>query len=187
MIQNNGGCPVKNLAVAQLVLNYIQTNQVSNGQFLTAGPINNAGFEITPDTWLDGYLFPVGAVSAYNQGLYVVALQACQKLGLPVTDNQIATALAVYQGLYDPKLGYIRWLSTQTYKGPDVLAGDALSLFLWNQPLLSDTAVRNTLAAQVRTQYGMEGLAQQDGTSVPANQFLTLTNNPTTGAVEGIP
>jgi hypothetical protein len=117
----------------------------------------------------------------------VVALQACQKLGLPVTNDQIAAALAVYQGLYDQNLDYIRWLSTQTYKGPDVLVGDALSLFLWNTPLLSDTAVRNTLAAQVRTQYGMEVLAQQDGSSVPANQFLTLTNNPTTGAVEGIP
>jgi hypothetical protein len=178
---------LKNLTIAQSVLNYIQSNQVNNGQFITAGPINNAGFEITPDTWLDGYLFPVGAVSAYNQGLYVVALQACQKLGLPVTNDQIAAALAVYQGLYDPQLGYIRWLSTQNYKGPDVLAGDALSLFLWNTPLLSDAAVRNTLNAQVRTQYGVEALAQQNGTSVPANQFLTLTNNPTTGAVEGIP
>jgi hypothetical protein len=178
---------LKNLTIAQSVLNYIQSNQVNNGQFITAGPINNAGFEITPDTWLDGYLFPVGAVSAYNQGLYVVALQACQKLGLPVTNDQIAAALAVYQGLYDPQLGYIRWLSTQNYKGQDVLAGDALSLFLWNTPLLSDAAVRNTLNAQVRTQYGVEALAQQNGTSVPANQFLTLTNNPTTGAVEGIP
>ncbi len=94
------GLPVKNAAVAQLVLNYIQSNQVSNGQFLTAGPgsSSTAGFEITPDTWLDGYLFPVGAVSAYNQGLYVVALQAGQKLGLPVTNDQIAAALAVYQG-----------------------------------------------------------------------------------------
>jgi hypothetical protein len=181
------GLPVQNLAVAQLVLNYIQTNQVTSGQFVTAGPINNAGFEITPDTWLDGYLYPVGAVSAYNQGLYVVALKACQKLGLPVTNDQIAAALAVYQGLYDPNLGYIRWLSTQTYKGPDVLVGDALSLFLWNTPLLSDTAVRNTLNAQVRTQYGMEDLVEQNGSSVPADQFLTLTNNPATGAVEGIP
>jgi hypothetical protein len=181
------GLSVQNLAVAQLVLNYIQTNQVNNGQFVTAGPINNAGFEITPDTWLDGYLYPVGAVSAYNQGLYVVALKACQKLGLPVTNDQIAAALAVYQGLYDPNLGYIRWLSTQTYKGPDVLVGDALSLFLWNTPLLSDTAVRNTLNAQVRTQYGMEDLVEQNGSSVPADQFLTLTNNPATGAVEGIP
>lgn len=178
---------LKNLTVAQSVLNYIQSNQVNNGQFITAGPINNAGFEITPDTWLDGYLYPVGAVSAYNQGLYVVALEACQKLGLPVTNAQIASALSVYQGLYDPQLGYVRWLSTLTYKGPDVLAGDALSLFLWNTPLLSDTAVRNTLNAQVRTQYGVEALAEQNGTSVPADQFLTLTNNPTTGAVEGIP
>jgi hypothetical protein len=178
---------LKNLTVAQSVLNYIQSNQVNNGQFITAGPINNAGFEITPDTWLDGYLYPVGAVSAYNQGLYVVALEACQKLGLPVTNDQIATALSVYQGLYDPQLGYVRWLSTLSYKGPDVLAGDALSLFLWNTPLLSDTAVRNTLNAQVRTQYGVEALAEQNGASVPADQFLTLTNNPTTGAVEGIP
>ena len=179
--------PVKNVATAQLVLNYIQSNQVNNGQFLTAGPVNNAGFQITPDTWLDGYLFPVGAVSAYNQGLYVVALQACQKLGLAVTDDEIAAALAVYRGLYDPNLGYVRWLSTKTYKGPDVLVGDALALFLWNRPLLADNVVRNTLAAQVRTQYGVEALAKQDGSSVPANEFLTLTNNPTTGAVEGIP
>jgi hypothetical protein len=178
---------LKNLSMAQLVLNYIQSNQVDNGQFITAGPINNAGFEITPDTWLDGYLYPVGAVSAYNQGLYVVALQACQKLGLPVTNDQISAAHAVYQGLYDPQLGYVRWLSSLTYKGPDVLAGDALSLFLWNRPLLSDTAVRNTWNAQVRTQYGVEALAEQNGTSVPADQFLTLTNNPTTGVVEGIP
>jgi hypothetical protein len=178
---------LKNLSIAQLVLNYIESNQVNNGQFITAGPIDNAGFEITPDTWLDGYLYPVGTVSAYNQGLYVVALEACQKLGLPVTNDQIATALSVYQGLYDPQLGYVRWLSTLSYKGPDVLAGDALSLFLWNTPLLSDTAVRNTLNAQVRTPYGVEALAEQNGTSVPADQFLTLTNNPTTGAVEGIP
>lgn len=181
------GLPVKDAATAQLVLDYIQTNQVSNGQFLTAGPINNAGFAITPDTWLDGYLFPVGAVSAYNQGLYVVALEACQKLGLTVADDQIAAALAIYRGLYDPNLGYIRWLSTKTYKGPDVLVGDALSLFLWNRPLLSDEVVRNTLAAQVRTPYGVEVLTKQDGSSVPADEFLTLTNNPTTGAVEGIP
>jgi hypothetical protein len=181
------GLSVQNLPIAQLVLNYIQANQVNNGQFITAGPINNAGFEITPDTWLDGYLYPVGAVSAYNQGLYVVALEACQKLGLPVTNEQIASALAVYQGLYDRSLGYIRWLSTEEYKGPDVLVGDALSLFLWNTPLLSDTAVTNTLNAQVRTQYGVKDLAERNGTSVPADQFLTLTNNPTTGAVEGIP
>jgi hypothetical protein len=180
------GLPVKNAPTAQLVLNYIQTNQVSDGQLLTAGPVNNANFEITPDTWLDGYLFPVGAVSAYNQGLYVVALQACQKLGLAVTDDQIAAALAVYRGLYDPNLGYMRWLSTKTYKGPDVLVGDALSLFLWNRPLLADNVVRDTLNAQVRTQYGVKALAKQDGSSVPADEFLTLTNNPTTGAVEGI-
>ena len=113
--------PVKDTATATLVLNYIRANQVSSGSFLTAGPIDNAGFEITPDSWLDGYLYPTGAVDAYDQGLYVVALEAAQKLGVAVSDQEIAQATAVYRGLYDPALGYVKWLSTKDYRSPDVL------------------------------------------------------------------
>ena len=178
---------VANQSVAQSVLDFIRANQVQGNAFVTGGPFNNGGFEITPDSWLDGYLFPVGAVNAYDQGLYVVALRAAQGMGLDVTDAQIAGAQSVYRGLYDPQLGYIRWLSTETYKSPDVLVGDALSLYLFNQPLLPDVSAINTLNAQVFTQYGMEDLAQADDSSVPPDQFLTLTNSPTTGEVLGIP
>lgn len=168
------GLPVANTSVAGQVLAYIQANQVSNGAFVTAAPASQGGFTISPDTWLDGYLYPAGAISAYDQGLYVVALQAAQKLGLAVTSAQVSQAIAVYQSLYDPQLGYVKWLSTTTYKGPDVLTGDALSLLLFGQALLPDAEVASTLAHQDWTANGMAVLATQDNQYVPAGQFETL-------------
>jgi hypothetical protein len=101
---------VANLSVAKLVLDYIENNQVSSGTFETAAPANYGnGFDISPDSWLDGYLYPAGAVDAYDQGLYVVALEAGQRLGLGVTSAQVGQADAVYRSLYDPQLGYVRW------------------------------------------------------------------------------
>jgi hypothetical protein len=177
---------VANLSVAKLVLDYIESNQVSSGAFQTAAPVNYGnGFDISPDSWLDGYLYPAGAVDAYDQGLYVVALEAAQRLGLGVTSAQINQADVVYRSLYDPQLGYVRWLSGTTYKSPDVLAGDALSLYLFDQPLLPATEVVSTLRAQVVTPYGTKDLATSDGGYVPADQFLTLQTN-AQGQVEGV-
>ncbi len=166
--------PVENLRVAKLVLRYLQSNQVRHGAWLTTAPQRYGHFTISPDTWLDGYLYPQGAVSGYAQGLYVVALEAARRLGLGVTDAAITRADRVYQSLYDPKLGYLRWLSTTTYKGPDVLAGDALSLLLFNVPLLPAAEVTSTLAHQYWTPYGMAALATNDNTYLPARRFETL-------------
>ena len=166
--------PVKNLSVAQLVLDHIQTTQVKNGAWLTVAPQAYSQFTYSPDTWLDGYLYPQGAESGYAQGLYVTALMAAQKLGLGVTNAQIQQADQVYRSLYDPQLGYIRWLSTTTYKGPDVLTGDALSLLLFNTPLLPEAMVSSTLAHQDFTPYGMAALATQSNGYVPATDFETL-------------
>ena len=166
--------PIENLRVAKLVLRYIQSNQARQGAWLTTAPQKYGHFTISPDTWLDGYLYPQGAVSGYAQGLYVVALEAARKLGLGVTDAAIARADRVYQSLYDRKLGYLRWLSTTTYKGPDVLTGDALSLLLFNLPLLPAAEVTSTLAHQYWTPYGMAALATKDNTYLPARRFETL-------------
>jgi len=170
-------------ATAQRVLDYIRTHQVSGGAFVTAGPVTNGGFAITPDSWLDGYLFPAGAVNAYNQGLYVVALKAAKALGAKVTDAEIARATTVYRNLYDPGLGYVRWLSTKDYRSPDVLAGDALSWYLFDKPLLSDDMARRTARAQVRTAYGTKALDSGGPIGIPANEFRTLANDPATGQV----
>ena len=166
--------PVKNVKVAKLVLHYIERSQVHDGAWLTTGPQKYGRFRISPDTWLDGFLFPQGAVSGYAQGLYVVALEAARRLGLGVGNVAIARADRVYRSLYDPKLGYLRWLSTTTYKGPDVLVGDALSLLLFNQPLLPGPEVASTLAHQEWTPYGMAVLAREDNTFLPADRFETL-------------
>jgi hypothetical protein len=167
--------PRADLSVARLALAYINKRQVSNGAFLTAAPTNYGGrFVISPDSWLDGYLYPNGAVDAYDQGLYVVALEAAQRLGLPVTAHQLDRAEAVYRSLYDPRLGYLVWLSTTTYKSPDVLAGDALSLYLFNRPLLPAAEVVSTLRAQASTPYGTMDIATSAGSYLSADQFRTL-------------
>ncbi len=169
--------PVKNLGVAKLVLHYVRAHQVRDGAWLTTAPQKHGRFTISPDTWLDGYLYPQGAVSGYAQGLYVVALEAAQKLGLKVGGAAIAQADRVYRSLYYPKLGYLRWLSTATYKGPDVLVGDALSLLLFNRPLLPAREVASTVAHQDWTPYGMADLATKDNAYLPADQFETLELN----------
>jgi alpha-L-arabinofuranosidase len=169
--------PVKNRSVARLVLHYVETDQVRDGAWLTTAPQKHGRFTISPDTWLDGYRYPLGAVSGYAQGLYVVALEAARKLGLGVGNRAIARADRVYQSLYDPKVGYLRWLSATTYKGPDVLVGDALSLLLFGRPLLPDAEVASTLAHQDWTPYGMAVLATKDNTYLPAHRFETLELN----------
>jgi hypothetical protein len=169
--------PVSDPSTARLVLAYVIAHQTSDGKFLTAAPQDWNGYPFSPDSWLDGYGYPQGAVDAYDQGLYVVALEAAQRLGLGVTSADIAAADKQYQALYDPSLGYMRWLSTTTNKSPDVLTGDALSLYLFGRPLLPARVVSSTLAAQTWTPYGMKDLATSTGGYVPASEFLNTTNN----------
>jgi hypothetical protein len=169
--------PVKNVRIAKLVLRYIETNQVRGGDWLTTAPQKHGQFTISPDTWLDGYLYPQGAVSGYAQGLYVVALEAARQLGLGVGGAAIDRADRVYRSLYAPSLGYMRWLSTTSDKGPDVLVGDALSLLLFNRPLLPEAEVASTLAHQDWAPYGMADVATQHNAYLPPQEFETLELN----------
>jgi len=160
------------LTTAANVLSFVNASQVSDGTF------NQGAGGQTYGSWLDGYLYPPDSVDAYDQGLYVVALMAAQRLGLAVTGQQIAQAEAVYRSLWDPQTGYVRWLSGTTDKSPDVLVGDAMSLYLFNQPLLPAREVVSTLNAQTWTPYGMEVLAAQDGSYLPATDFSAFSGIP---------
>lgn len=162
------------MATAATVLSFINTNQVIDGAF---NPGTGGGGQ-TYGSWLDGYLYPPQSVNGYDQGLYVVALTAAQRLGLPVTGQQIAQAEAAYKALWDPQAGYVRWLSGTTDKSPDVLVGDAMSLYLFNRPLLPAREVISTLNTQTWTPYGMEVLAQQDGSFLPASDFSAFSGIP---------
>lgn len=169
---------VANKVVAGTVLQYILRHQVVKGAFVTVAPARYGGHaDISPDSWLDGYLYPSGRVDGYDQGVYVVALEAAQRLGLAVSAGQLQAAEETYRSLYDPSVGYIPWLSGTTYKSPDVLVGEALSLLLFKKALLSNAVVTNTLHHQSWTPYGMKVLAQANGSYVPAGRFTTLQQN----------
>lgn len=122
-----------------LALGYINTIVVGN-QYQA----NNSDAGHTK-TWMDGYIYGAGTYNGYNQGLYCVALKCAKQLGLNVLQADINAAIAQYQALYDTNLGFVKFTSDKTYLSPDVLTGEALSLFLFKESMLSDIAVINTI------------------------------------------
>ena len=119
----------------------------------------------TAGSWLDTGYNPPGSVNAYSQGLYVVALMAAKGLGVNISEGQIRAAQSAYAALYSPSLGYLPWDSAPgyRYRAPDVLAGEAWSLFLFNRSILPTSVVAGTLRSLVTTPYGMEDVANADG------------------------
>jgi len=83
---------------------------------------------------------------AVNQGMLAVTLRVAQELGLPVTNEYIAKANAGYRAFYDKKRGYL--IDNKAY--PYVITFNALlpefvSLWLFNEPILTSEMVNNTL------------------------------------------
>lgn len=169
--------PVANREIASLVLNYILNHQVRDGRFFAAGPSIFEHYPFSPNGWLDGYGYSRGDVIASNQGIFVVALEAAGRLGITVSPLLLSEAKNEYASLYDNQLGYMRWLGSKEYRSPDALAGEALSLYLFDRPLLSDSVVRKTLQAQVWSKYGMQILATRNMRYVTPNEFLNTTND----------
>ena len=162
--------------LAALVMRYILQRQVDGARFVTAGAEPFNGHPFSPNGWLDGYRYAKGDVITANQGLFVLALKAAARLGAPIPAGLTDRARDEYRRAYDPALGYMRWLASTDYRSPDVLLPEALSLYLWNEPLLDDRTVRATLAAQRWSDHGMRVLTTRDGDWVPATEFLNTTN-----------
>lgn len=81
-----------------------------------------------------------------NQGVWAVTLQVAKRLGLPVNQQWIDNAIAGYRSFYDAEKG--RLINDRLF--PDTISvGDLMpefaSLWLLNQPMLSDDMVINTL------------------------------------------
>lgn len=127
-------------------------------------------------TWMDGFKYTAGSIATYNQGLYCVALKCLQLLGAGnITNTQIANAIAQYQALYNSGVGYVTFTSDKTYLAPDVLVGEALSLYLFGQSMLTDTMVNNTVAAIVAkaTIYGAPDVQTSAGAYLETNEFIS--------------
>ncbi|MDO9154865.1 MAG: hypothetical protein Q7U47_14355 [Paludibacter sp.] len=83
---------------------------------------------------------------AVNQGMFAVTLRVAQELGLPVQKETIENANAAYRAFYDKKRGYL--IDNKTF--PYVISFNALlpefvSLWLFNEPILTSEMVNNTL------------------------------------------
>lgn len=81
-----------------------------------------------------------------NQGMLAVTLRVAQELGIPVKKNYIEKANAAYRAFYDKKRGYL--IDNKAY--PYVISFNSLlpefvSLWLFNEPILTSEMVNNTL------------------------------------------
>ena len=112
---------------------------------------SNGTYPATSFGWLDSF-YPLGisgpgsvTVSANMQGLYAVALRALKDLGVNVPQSEINNANAQYASLtINGRMGAYQNSDTVDVSS---LMGDALSLFIWNQPILSDAVVQKTIAS----------------------------------------
>ncbi len=121
-------------------------------------------------SWLDSFRLPTDDTLAYNQGLYVVALQCARQLGLVVKNKDISAAIAGYRSLVDRK-GYLRFSAKLPYHDASALTGEFLSLWLLHQPILSDQVVRQTLADLPSAQSGFMVLTDAQGRYLPGDSF----------------
>ncbi len=81
-----------------------------------------------------------------NQGMLAVTLRVAQELGMPVKKDYIEKANAAYRAFYDKKRGYL--IDNKAY--PYVISFNSLlpefvSLWLFNEPILTSEMVNNTL------------------------------------------
>ncbi len=94
------------------------------------------------------WTFDKKVVWADMQGYYPVVLRCAAEMGLSVTEKELSGARSAYRNLYDPGLGHIIYADFPDRRNilcPGVFFGEFLSLWLWNEPILSDEAVVNTL------------------------------------------
>ena len=165
-----GGQTVASQPFLNNVYHWIRTHADASG-----------AYRATSFGWEDSF-YPLGTggagsvtLSSNMQGLYAVALRALKDMGVNVPQAEIDAANAQYAGLTIN--GRMR-----AYEGSDIvdvasLMGEALSLFIWNQPILSDAVVQNTIASfaevydSAGTFVGYKVLSNADGSFLPPGMF----------------
>ncbi|HEX2987356.1 MAG TPA: hypothetical protein VHS06_04205 [Chloroflexota bacterium] len=170
---------------------------VREGRYLTTGETRSFSEDGVPDErgayhyWLDTLRIGTGEgspeVIAYNQGLLCVALRALKSMGIALGEGELERAEAAYAGMVNPE----DECSIPQREGArlmDVssLVGEALSLYLFDRPILSRERVEATfqrLNRCARVDYpdgaflGYKVLCEADGKYLDSGQFLCSTFN----------
>lgn len=167
----------------------LTASHINNGHYVTkgetrSGPEFGGTSQIgTYHCWSDTYR-PAGApvaspeVFGYNQGLLCVAMRCLQEMGIPLDKNLYQSSLTAYANLVSPADG-LSLPQRQGSSNMDVsaLVGEALSLYYFNTPLLSDQRVGATLKRLARVWYpdgkflGFKVISGANGGFRPANEY----------------
>jgi hypothetical protein len=165
---------------------------VKDGRYLTTGetrffpdagvPDETGGYHYWLDTLRMGADRGAPEVVAYNQGLLCVALRALEMMGVLLTEGELDRAESAYAGMVSPE-DEVSLPQREGARLMDVssLVGEALSLYLFDRPILSQERVEATfrqLNRYARVDYpdgallGYRVLCEADGKYLDPEQFL---------------
>jgi hypothetical protein len=117
-------------------------------------------------------------VIAYNQGLLCISLKCLDEMGIPVRSHDYGQALSAYANM----VNWVDGVSLPQREGSTIvdvssLVGDALSLYFFDQPLLSNDCVQSTLNRLCQVRYadgnflGFKVISDYYGGYRPACEF----------------
>lgn len=174
--------------------NFISSH-VSGGKYLTFGErrqgeffdgINQIG---TYHYWADTYR-PAGRPEAtpenfaYNQGLYCVALNCFKNLGISIDPRVVQEAESVYSKMVNPMDGIsLPQREGSTAMDVSALAGEALSFYFFDKPLLSREKVSATVENLSQVYYpdgeflGFRSISGFYGSYRPDEEFIVPESN----------
>jgi hypothetical protein len=157
--QRQGGTPDKESLLSAYTF---MLGHVTNGKYYTAGETrffdSNGGYHY----WADTLKMPTTVV-AYNQGLFVVSLRALVEMGISVDPILLQQAQTAYRNMVNPAdNATLPLMEGSTITDVSALSGEALSLLLFDEPILDHPRVAATI----------DHLFKYDAVRYPDGRFL---------------
>ncbi|MBV6645916.1 MAG: hypothetical protein KI790_10725 [Cyclobacteriaceae bacterium] len=123
--------------------------------------------------WGDLMAFEKNDVITYNQGLFVVALIAAERLGLALNSSP-AKAAAVFNSLYDQELGYFPVSRLKGILSPDAIVADLLAKVYLDTLLLPSERVAShfdRMVKNAKTEFGFKVVSTPTGEFLPLEEY----------------
>ena len=122
--------------------------------------------------WFDICCYEFDDVDAYNQGLFVCALESAKRLGYDIGDFK-EKAVAKYLSLFNGE--YIPLSMKKQYLALDVTVGEVLYYMLFDELFIPDEMVEKTYRricdGASKTPYGLKIVSAPDGSFLPVEAF----------------
>jgi hypothetical protein len=150
---------------------------IQNGLYATAGDPHTGAYHY----WADTFRATFAQAITYNQGLLCVALEAFDRMGVPVGADLKALAQNAYATISGPVDGVaVPQRLGGAVLDTSALVGDALYVYYFGKPLLPDARVKATFDRLVSASavydkdafIGFRVLSNYDGTYMNKSEFI---------------